>query len=170
MNADKVHRERGAVYGDYRANMTGTSQQIAGLLTQMLAAGGMTVTRDGKPVDLRGCVVHLPAWAAPLIMGAVKLNRMASGVAHEDNVTDAVNYMRFALGMQAEPEAVYTDDAPHRRYQCERCGGTGQQQEGCWDGEEYAGKAGTCAICNGEGLLGVVPPAPHYDDDEAPPT
>ena len=38
-------------------------------------------------------------------------------------------------------------------YQCERCGGTGSQQEGnYWNGKEYAfGPKGKCNDCGGEG-------------------
>lgn len=45
-----------------------------------------------------------------------------------------------------------------RRYICERCGGTGQQEAGCWDmrTRTYTSPAGVCESCNGEGLLGVI--------------
>lgn len=43
-----------------------------------------------------------------------------------------------------------------RRYLCERCGGTGLQKAGYWDGKAYAGPAGKCDHCNGEGVLGYV--------------
>ncbi len=38
-------------------------------------------------------------------------------------------------------------------YQCERCGGTGQQGAGLWTGSAYASKAGTCDFCAGTGRL-----------------
>lgn len=44
-----------------------------------------------------------------------------------------------------------------RRYICERCGGSGQQESGLWDGKSYASQEGTCTACNGEGLLGFIP-------------
>lgn len=43
-----------------------------------------------------------------------------------------------------------------RRYLCERCGGTGRQEAGCWDGKAYASPAGQCEICKGEGYLGLI--------------
>jgi len=43
-----------------------------------------------------------------------------------------------------------------RRYLCERCGGTGQQPAGCWDGTAYAAPAGVCDDCHGTGELGEV--------------
>jgi hypothetical protein len=92
MTHEEIVQQRSGVYGPPHANMAGTSQQIAGLLTQMYANGGMTIDASGQ--------VSLANWAAPLIMAAVKLNRAASGVHHEDSLTDAVNYWRFVLEMQ----------------------------------------------------------------------
>jgi hypothetical protein len=45
-----------------------------------------------------------------------------------------------------------------RRYQCERCGGTGEQPEGSYDTKTktYTEPAGTCTTCDGEGVLGVI--------------
>jgi hypothetical protein len=90
-----VHSERQSVYGGYRANMTGTSQQLSGLITQMLATGAARF-EDG--------VLHLPAWATPLFMVAVKVNRAASGHYHADNLTDAAVYFEMALAMQREEQ------------------------------------------------------------------
>jgi hypothetical protein len=92
MTHDEIVQQRSGVYGPPHANMAGTSQQIAGLLTQMHANGGMTIDASGQ--------VSLANWAAALLMVAVKLNRAASGVHHEDSLTDAVNYWRFVLEMQ----------------------------------------------------------------------
>ena len=36
---------------------------------------------------------------------------------------------------------------------CERCGGTGQQPEGCWSGTAYDSPAGVCRLCSGEGVF-----------------
>ena len=36
---------------------------------------------------------------------------------------------------------------------CERCGGTGQQPEGCWSGTAYDSPAGVCRLCGGEGVF-----------------
>ena len=41
------------------------------------------------------------------------------------------------------------------RYLCERCGGTGHQEAGCWSGKAYDSKAGTCESCDGAGYLGA---------------
>lgn len=41
-----------------------------------------------------------------------------------------------------------------RHLLCERCGGMGRQQEGCWDGKAYAAPAGLCDDCLGVGFLG----------------
>jgi hypothetical protein len=93
-DASEIVTERSAKYGPPHPNMAGTSQQIAGLLTQMLANGGMMILPSGQ--------VILDDWAAPLIMAIVKINRMGTGKAHEDNVIDAMNYLGFALEMQKE--------------------------------------------------------------------
>lgn len=92
MNSDLV-RSRSGVYGDPLQNMIGTSQQIAGILTQALANGAMTIC-CGK--------VELQPSIAPLIMVAVKLNRSASGIYHKDNLDDAENYWAFAQELQKE--------------------------------------------------------------------
>ena len=42
-----------------------------------------------------------------------------------------------------------------RRFQCERCGGTGRQEAGKYDGRQM--DAGECTLCGGEGLLGEIP-------------
>lgn len=43
------------------------------------------------------------------------------------------------------------------RYLCERCGGTGRQEAGCWSrAAAYDAPAGVCDTCKGEGLLGPV--------------
>ena len=34
-----------------------------------------------------------------------------------------------------------------RRHICERCGGTGVQQAGCWTGKAYDSIAGRCELC-----------------------
>lgn len=48
------------------------------------------------------------------------------------------------------------------RYLCERCGGTGRQEAGCWDGKAYAAPAGTCDSCGGEGRLGFKDQTPVF--------
>lgn len=108
MTGEEIVAERSAKYGPPHPNMAGTSQQIAGLLTQMLANGGMRINSRGQ--------VILDDWAAALLMVAVKLNRAGSGVAHADNLIDAANYWRFALEMQ---------EAHH-----ERSGGPGPSSQG----------------------------------------
>ena len=53
---------------------------------------------------------------------------------------------------------------PKRSYQCERCGGMGQQVAGLWDGTGYNSTAGTCTDCEGSGKLGPVSmPGPASD-------
>ncbi len=58
--------------------------------------------------------------------------------------------------MTATLAALSTPRQP-QDYQCERCGGTGQQGAGLWTGNAYASKAGTCDFCAGTGRLGAVP-------------
>ena len=41
-----------------------------------------------------------------------------------------------------------------RRYQCEMCDGTGRRQAGTYLGVDMP--AGTCAVCDGEGNLGIM--------------
>lgn len=45
-----------------------------------------------------------------------------------------------------------------RHYVCERCGGTGQQPDGCWNQatQKYDAPAGVCDTCGGGGQLGVI--------------
>ena len=94
---EEIQKTREATYGAWRANMAGTSQQIAGLLTQMLSNGQMTVSPTG--------VVSLPSWATPAFMAIVKLNRIGSGVPHADNFADARVYMQFTEEMQKEADS-----------------------------------------------------------------
>ena len=94
---EEIQKTREATYGSPFPNMAGTSQQIAGLLTQMLANGSMRLVDSGGHQR-----VELSDWAAPLFMVVVKLNRMGSGVPHEDNATDARVYMQFVQEMQKE--------------------------------------------------------------------
>jgi len=57
------------------------------------------------------------------------------------------------------PELMNTNkDKKLRRYICERCGGTGQQEAGVWDWKTktYTAPAGVCDMCHGEGLLGIM--------------
>ncbi len=90
-----IHDERQAKYGDFRANMAGTSQQMAGLLTQMFSTGVAKLAKDGT--------VTLPAWAAALFMSvALKGNRIAGGHFHGDNFDDASVYLAFVRTMQEE--------------------------------------------------------------------
>ena len=44
------------------------------------------------------------------------------------------------------------------RYLCERCGGSGKQENGSFDPDtsSYTGKAGKCQLCSGEGYLGYI--------------
>lgn len=55
------------------------------------------------------------------------------------------------MGRYAEDGLLMGD---RRLYQCERCGGTGRQAAGLWDGTGYGSVAGTCADCGGSGKLG----------------
>lgn len=55
-----------------------------------------------------------------------------------------------------------------RRFQCERCGGTGHQEAGCWDGKGYNSPEGVCQACGGEGLLGEMPESDEAEDCENP--
>ena len=78
---------RQAVYGGWKPNMQATSENMSGLYRQFIA------NNPGKP---------LPAWWAPLMQVAVKLNRIASGRFHKDNFDDAAVYMSFVEQMQHE--------------------------------------------------------------------
>lgn len=88
-----IHDTRQSDYGPWRANMTGTSQQIAGMLTQMLSTGAAKIQNGA---------ITLPPWAAPLFMTAVKSNRIASGHYKQDNADDAAIYAEFVMTMQRE--------------------------------------------------------------------
>jgi hypothetical protein len=96
-DASEIVAERSAKYGPPHPNMAGTSQQIAGLLTQMLSNGQMRLVDCGSYQR-----VELSDWAAALFMATVKIDRMGTGVAHADNIVDAMNYLQFALEMQKE--------------------------------------------------------------------
>jgi hypothetical protein len=88
-----IHDERQQTYGKWRLNMAGTSQQLSGMLTQMLATGAARY-ENGK--------MTLPDWAAPLFMKAIKSNRMASGYFKQDNYDDDAIYGDFVAVMQRE--------------------------------------------------------------------
>ena len=94
---EEIQNQRESKYGPWRANMAGTTQQIAGMLTQMLNNRSMRVIDSGGYQR-----VELDDWAAPMLMALVKLNRAGSGVPHADNFVDARNYMMFAEEMQKE--------------------------------------------------------------------
>lgn len=52
-------------------------------------------------------------------------------------------------------------------YLCERCGGTGEQQAGCWTGKSYDSLAGTCELCGGSGELGRIHSSKSVADNAA---
>lgn len=81
---------RQSVYGDWRENMVATSENMSGLYRQFVA------NNPDKP---------LPAWWAPLMQVAVKLNRIASGNFHQDNFDDARVYLSFVEQLQREEAA-----------------------------------------------------------------
>jgi DnaJ-class molecular chaperone len=58
---------------------------------------------------------------------------------------------------ELDSSEISVDRFVRRRYLCERCGGTGEQPDGCWNGTSYNAKAGQCDHCHGSGQLGVVP-------------
>lgn len=87
---DQIARDRQRVYGAWRANMRATSLQLDGLLVQWRACNG-----DDTP---------LPEWWAPLVMCAVKLNRVASGRFCADSFADCRNYLCFVEAMQREQD------------------------------------------------------------------
>lgn len=80
-----IHDSRQAVYGEAKTNMRGTSKQIEGLFINWQN------NNPDKP---------LPEWFAPLVMCAVKMNRIASGNYTEDNFTDLRVYLTFVEEMQ----------------------------------------------------------------------
>jgi hypothetical protein len=80
-----LHADRQSVYGDYRANMTGTSAQIDGMVRNWQE------NNPGKP---------LPSYFAALCQCVVKLNRIASGHFKQDNFDDLRVYLSFAEEMQ----------------------------------------------------------------------
>jgi hypothetical protein len=65
---------------------------------------------------------------------------------HSNGLTSEQVWARAARFVNAEPKI---GDAltEHRRCLCERCGGTGVQQAGCWTGEAYDSLAGRCELC-----------------------
>jgi hypothetical protein len=82
---EAIHDERQSTYGPWRENMAGTSAQIDGLRRNWEACN------PGKP---------LPEWWAPLVMVAVKMNRIASGHYKADNFDDLRVYLEFVETMQ----------------------------------------------------------------------
>lgn len=81
----KIHDDRQSVYGEATANMRGTSRQIDGLL----------INWNSNNPD-----APTPDWFAPLMLCAVKLNRIASGNYHQDNFDDARVYLEICQRMQ----------------------------------------------------------------------
>ena len=82
-----LHHERQSSYGDWRANMHGTSEQMQGLLRQWVS------NNPGKP---------LPPWWCPLMQVVVKLNRIASGNFKQDNFDDLRVYLDFVEQLQSQ--------------------------------------------------------------------
>jgi hypothetical protein len=86
----EIISERGKVYGDPKENHDGIAMQWAPMLQPHWEA-----IRDMKP---------LPAHVVALLMVLVKVNRMRL-VYHEDNFSDAANYLDFAEGWQRDGKA-----------------------------------------------------------------
>jgi hypothetical protein len=82
-----IHDNRQSDYGAWKPNMRGTSEQIQGLLTNFHSCN------PGRP---------LPEWWAPLVMVAVKLNRIASGRFKQDSFDDLRIYLEFVETLQRE--------------------------------------------------------------------
>lgn len=85
--AESIIEQRGKIYGDPKENHDGIAMQWAPMLQPHWEA-----IRDMKP---------LPAHVVALLMVLVKVNRMRL-VFHEDNFSDAINYMDFARQWQPE--------------------------------------------------------------------
>jgi len=84
-----IQDDRQGLYGPFKANMSGTSLQIDGMLQNYIAAQDLGIDD-----------ITLPPWWAPLSMVAVKLNRIASGHYHKDNFDDLRVYLSFVERMQ----------------------------------------------------------------------
>lgn len=82
----------------------------------------------------------------------------------KEEVTDPKEIERLEKGIIGDDETIdrpcaLTSQQIERirdRYLCERCGGTGHQEAGCWDGKAYNAPAGVCDTCKGEGYLGKI--------------
>lgn len=85
----ELQTSREGVYGPAMDNMAGTSKQMEGLSTNWYACH-------------RNERCELPDWWCPLMMCAVKLNRIASGNYHGDNFKDLRVYLSFVEEMQRE--------------------------------------------------------------------
>ena len=83
----QIREEREGVYGAWRPNMRATTLHIEAMRQQWEA-------NDGN--------ADLPPYFAPLVMVAVKLNRIASGHYHADNFADLRNYLDMVEQMQRE--------------------------------------------------------------------
>jgi hypothetical protein len=64
------------------------------------------------------------------------------------SMADALKHRRYLLRHHARLAKARRG---RESLQCERCGGTGQQEAGLWDGEAYAAPAGVCDHCGGAG-------------------
>ena len=84
----ELQESRQGKYGPWPRNMAGTSSQMDGLLENYQAAQG-----KDEP---------LPIWWCPLMMVAVKLNRIASGNYVKDNFDDLKVYLSFVERMQKQ--------------------------------------------------------------------
>ncbi len=87
----KIQDSRESVYGHWRANMAGTSWVMCGLLQNLNACQ----SEENEDTEI-------PDWWAPLMMVAVKLNRIASGNFKQDNFDDLKVYLSFVETMQKE--------------------------------------------------------------------
>jgi hypothetical protein len=91
-NEQAIHASRQSVYGPWKSNMEGTSEQLTGLARQW--------------TNCNPRAISLPSWWAPLTMVAIKLNRIASGRYHQDNFDDLRVYLSFVEEMQSHGGAL----------------------------------------------------------------
>jgi len=95
----KLQANRENVYGPWRDNMEGTSLQMQGLWQNYIASRGY-IPRLLHKIGV--WKIPLPPWWCPVMMVAVKLNRIASGNYVKDNFDDLRVYLSFIEEMQKE--------------------------------------------------------------------
>jgi DnaJ-class molecular chaperone len=110
---------------------------------------------EGLSSDERNCLLHLAA--AWNFFVAMPTKHPSETHEFQSAIHNAQCLIALRVARRVNPDFWYQPGATENpTHICERCGGTGVQQAGCWTGKAYDSHEGRCELCNGEGKLGVM--------------